>query len=80
MTPSGAGGGNLILARPSETASLAYRNSESLERFYQQQAFHHESDVFFRWSWYCNVVVLSMFVVAAAREYKNRGHQAVCEL
>jgi hypothetical protein len=78
-----AGGGsstnNLILARPSGTASLAYRNSESLERYYQQEAFHHESDFFFRWSWYCNVVVLSMFVVAAAREYKNRG-QAVCDL
>jgi hypothetical protein len=77
-----AGGGkgknkNMALARPGETASLAYRNSESLQRYYQQEAFHHESDVFFRWSWYCNVIVLSMFVVAAAREYKNRG-QAVC--
>lgn len=70
---------NLILARPAGTASLAYRNSESLERYYQQEAFHHESDVFFRWSWYCNVIVLSMFVVAAAREYKNRG-QAVCDI
>jgi hypothetical protein len=82
MAGGGKGGSstnNLILARPSGTASLAYRNSESMERFYQQEAFHHESDVFFRWSWYCNVVVLSMFVVAAAREYKNRG-QAVCDL
>jgi hypothetical protein len=82
MTGGGKGSSNnnnLILARPSGTASLAYRNSESLQRYYQQQAFHHESDVFFRWSWYCNVVVLSMFVVAAGREYKNRG-QAVCDL
>jgi hypothetical protein len=68
---------NMALARPSETTSLEYRNVKNLERFYQQEAFHHETDDFFRWSWYCNVMVLSMFVAAAAREYKNRG-QAAC--
>jgi hypothetical protein len=76
-----AGGGkinnnNMALARPTETASLAFRNSKNGERYYQQEAFHHETD---GWSWYCNVVVLSMFAVAAAREYKNRG-RAVCDL
>jgi hypothetical protein len=77
---TGTVGPNLALARPSGTTSLAYRNLE-MKRYYQQEAFHQEeTDAFFRWiCWYCNVVVLSMFVVAAAREYKNRG-QGVCEM
>lgn len=63
---------SLAHARGGNSQSLVYRRRRAEELYYQQDAF--QTDAFFRCSWYCNVAILGVFVLAGAREYKSARH------